>query len=172
MGRDSGGFLPLARPVRRPSAFPQRRMPLSTTTPWGYPHKTAKNPRKVIQPGPPPEPDPTPVGTIPRVSRLMALAIRFDRLIKSGEIEDRAELARLGNVTRARVTQIMTLLHLAPDIQEDILHLPRTERGDDPIRERDVRRIAMVMCWCEQRQLWHKAAAESALSVAEEPHQA
>ncbi|MBC8426976.1 hypothetical protein H8E07_22915 [bacterium] len=74
--------------------------------------------RKVIQEGPPPEPDATPEGTIPRISRLMALALRFDRLIKAGEITDQADLARLGNVTRARVTQIMNLLQLAPEIQE------------------------------------------------------
>jgi hypothetical protein len=65
--------------------------------------------RKVIENGPPPEPTPVPEGRIPRISRLMALAIRFDRLIKEGEITDQSELARLGNVTRARVTQIMNL---------------------------------------------------------------
>jgi len=110
--------------------------------------------RKVIQEGPPPEPDATPEGTVPRISRLMALAIRFDRLIKAGEITDQADLARLGNVTRARVTQIMNLLQLAPDIQEDILFLPRTFRGRDPIREIMVRPIAAEPDWRKQRRLW------------------
>ena len=110
--------------------------------------------RKVIQDGPPPEPDATPEGTIPRISRLMALAIRFDRLIKAGEITDQADLARLGNVTRARVTQIMNLLHLAPDIQEDILFLPRTVKGRDSIRELMVRPIAAESEWRIQRRLW------------------
>jgi len=72
--------------------------------------------RKVIKEGPPPEAPPIPTGTIPRISRLMALAIRFDRLIKSGEVTDQADIARLGHVSRARVTQIMNLLLLAPDI--------------------------------------------------------
>jgi len=66
----------------------------------------------------------------------MALAIRFDRLIKSGEVTDQADIARLGHVSRARVTQIMNLLLLAPGIQEGILFLPRTQSGRDPIRER------------------------------------
>jgi hypothetical protein len=55
---------------------------------------------------------------------------------------DQADLARLGNVSRARVTQIMNLLQLAPDIQEAILFLPRTVKGRDPIREKHVRPIA------------------------------
>jgi hypothetical protein len=62
--------------------------------------------------------------SIPRIARLMALAIRFDRLLRKETIHDYAELARLGRVTRARMTQIMKLLDLAPDIQEQILFLP------------------------------------------------
>ena len=68
-----------------------------------------------------------PVGRVPRVSRLMALAIRLDQLIHDGAVSDQAELARLGHVSRARLTQIMNLLCLAPDIQEQILFLPPTE---------------------------------------------
>lgn len=110
--------------------------------------------RKVIEPGPPEEPNATPEGTVPRISRLMALAIRFDRLIKAGEVADQADLARLGHVTRARVTQIMNLLQLAPDIQEAILFLPRTTRGRDPIREIMVRPIAAQADWRNQRRRW------------------
>ena len=115
--------------------------------------------RKVMQDSPPAEPSPVPDGRIPRISRLMALAIRFDRLIKEGEIEDQADLARLGNVSRARVTQIMNLLQLAPEIQEAILFLPRTERGRDPIRERHIRPIAAEIDWRKQRRLWAPLAA-------------
>lgn len=110
--------------------------------------------RKVIQDGPPPEPAPAPEGRIPRISRLMALAIRFDRLIKEGEIDDQADLARLGNVSRARVTQIMNLLQLAPEIQETLLFLPVTVKGRDAIRERHVRPIAAEPDWRKQRRLW------------------
>ena len=110
--------------------------------------------RKVIQNGPKPEPAPMPEGTIPRLSRLMALAIRFDRLISDGEIEDQSDLARLGNVSRARVTQIMNLLQLAPEIQEAILFLPRTVKGRDPIREHHIRSIAAELEWRKQRRLW------------------
>jgi len=120
-----------------------------------------RNCRKVIHEGPPPEPKPTPTGRIPRISRLMALALHFDRLIKAGEIADQAEIARLGHVSRARVTQIMNLRQLAPDIQEDILFLPRTTKGRDPIRERMVRPIAAVLDWRKQRRMWAELAPAS-----------
>ena len=54
----------------------------------------------------------------------MALAIRFDRLIREDVVSDQSELARLAHVTQPRMTQIMNLLHLAPDIQEELLFLP------------------------------------------------
>jgi len=112
--------------------------------------------RKIIAHGQQPASDPTLVGRVPRISKLMALALRFDRLIREGEITDQAEIARLGQVSRARVTQIMNLLLLAPDIQEEILFLPRTERGRDPIRERHVRPLTNVLDWRKQRRLWKR----------------
>jgi len=95
-------------------------------------------------------------GRIPQVSRLMALAIRFEGLIHAGVVADQAELARLGHVTRARLTQIMNLLLLAPDIQETLLLLPRVEQGKDPIREPQLRPIVAVADWRKQRRLWNR----------------
>ena len=95
-----------------------------------------------------------PAGRIPRISRLMALAIKFDVLVRERHVRDYAELARLGHVSRARVTQIMNLNFLAPDIQEDLLFLPRVERGRDPIREHAVRAIAATLDWGKQRRMW------------------
>lgn len=63
------------------------------------------------------EPDkPGPEGRVPRISKLMALAIRYDGLLREGVVTDLTELARLSHVTQPRITQIMNLLHLAPDI--------------------------------------------------------
>jgi len=115
--------------------------------------------RREIKPGPAPVID-TPHGRVPRVSRLMALAIRFDHLIAEGAIRDQAHLAELGYVTRARVTQIMNLLYLAPDIQEALLHLPRVTSGKDPITERDVRAIARKPDWRQQREQWAAVCAQ------------
>ena len=74
---------------------------------------------------------------IPRITRLMALAIKFEAMVERGEVRDYADLARLGYVTRARVTQIMNLLNLAPDIQQALLD------GDGGLRltERDTRDV-------------------------------
>lgn len=93
-------------------------------------------------------------GRVPRVARLMALAIRLDELIQSGAVADQAELARVGHVTRARLTQIMNLLQLAPDIQEEILFLPVTVRGRDAVTERDLRPVAALADWKKQRRTW------------------
>jgi len=95
-----------------------------------------------------------PVGRVPRIARLMALAIRCDQLIRDNVIANQSELAGFGRITTARMTQIMTLLNLAPDIQEQILFLPRTKRGRDPIIENDVRPIAQTFDWNKQRRLW------------------
>jgi hypothetical protein len=67
------------------------------------------------------------------VALRMAPAIRFDGLLRQGVVADQADLARLGHVSRARVTQIMNLLQLAPDIQEQVLFLPRIQSGKEPI---------------------------------------
>jgi len=99
-------------------------------------------------------------GNVPRVSKLMALAIRMEKLVQRGEVRDYADLARLGYVTRARITQIMNLLHLTPDIQEDFLFLPRTIKGRDPFLETDMRPIAATDHWSRQRKMWKALKAE------------
>ena len=95
-------------------------------------------------------------GRIPRVSRLMALAIQFDQMLRNGEFEDQSTIARLTRVTQPRMTQIMNLLHLAPDIQEAILFLPRTIKGDDPIHEKMLRPLTAEMNWRRQREMWER----------------
>ena len=115
--------------------------------------RCGRNGRKHLETGHTPD-TPVETGRVPRVSRLMALAIRFDGLIRDGVVTDQAELSRLGHVTRARLTQIMNLLHLAPDIQEALLFLPRVERGKEPIQERQLRPIAAVADWRKQRRMW------------------
>ena len=87
----------------------------------------------------------------------MALALRFDRLVREGAVRDYADLARLGHVTRARVTQIMNLLNLAPDIQEEILLLPRVEGERGTVSERQVRDVVGEVGWGEQRKVWGRS---------------
>jgi len=114
--------------------------------------------RKTLKVGgaPPDVPASVDLGRVPRVSRLMALAIRLDRLLREGVARDYADLARLGGVTRARLTQVMNLLLLAPDIQEELLFLPKITHGRDPIAEPRVRPVAATPDWRKQRKLWEE----------------
>jgi hypothetical protein len=97
-----------------------------------------------------------PSGRIPRLSRLMALAIKCGGLVTRGQARDYADLARVGHVTRARMSQIMNLINLAPDIQEEILFLPKTEAGRAPVTEAAVRQIACIPLWKRQRARWRE----------------
>ena len=105
------------------------------------------------------EPPPANLERLQRVTKLMALAIHFDQLIQDGVVEDQGEIARLGHVTPARLSQIMGMLSLAPEIQEAILFLPRLHEGRDMVVEREVRRIARVMDWGVQREALERFVA-------------
>jgi hypothetical protein len=96
----------------------------------------------------------TKLGKLPRVTRLMALAIRFEDLLRAGTVKDFAELSRLGGVTRARISQIMNLLNLAPDIQERLLFLDPVLTWRDEINERGLRVVVEEPYWSRQRELF------------------
>ncbi|MCP4885572.1 MAG: hypothetical protein GY904_03055 [Planctomycetaceae bacterium] len=81
------------------------------------------------------------------MSRVISLAIECDLLIREGVIKNQSELAYYANITTARMTHIMWLTNLAPDIQEAILLLPSVDSGPDVVNEIEVRRIARVMVW-------------------------
>lgn len=87
---------------------------------------------------------------IPRIAKLMALAIKFQSMVDQGEVRDYADLARLGYVTRARVSQIMNLLLLAPDVQEQLLFAGCGDVADVPA-ERHLRTVASIADWKTQR---------------------
>jgi hypothetical protein len=97
---------------------------------------------------------PPPRGRTPRITKLMALALKFERMLQCGEVKYYVELARLGHVTRARITQIMNLLLLAPDIQEEILFLPEVKQGRAPVTIIDLQPIAVTLVWSAQRVRW------------------
>jgi len=100
-----------------------------------------------------PRPTVAPKGRVPRVARLLALAHRIDGMVRDGETRDLAEAARRLGLTRARMTQVMNLLLLAPAIQEETLALPRTT-GRDPISERRLRPIVAEAVWNDQIDRW------------------
>lgn len=101
---------------------------------------------------PPPAP-PKPVRRPARVAQVLALAHRLQAAIDRGEYRDRAELARQLGFTRARVTQILDLLLLAPDLQERVLHFVAVD-GVEPLAERALRDVVRHESWAEQRRAW------------------
>lgn len=82
---------------------------------------------------------------VPRIARLMALAIHFNELIRTGKVKDQSELARLGRVSTARISQIMGLLYLAPAIQEKLLQCQGRR-----LAEAKLRSITCLTSWDEQ----------------------
>jgi site-specific DNA recombinase len=90
-------------------------------------------------------------GRVPRVSRLMALAIKFERLVREGAVRNYRELAEAGQISRARMSQIMHLSDLAPEIQEELLFLPKTVAGPDRFTEKGLRQVARSIDWDLQK---------------------
>jgi hypothetical protein len=92
-----------------------------------------------------------PAGRMPRVTRLLVQAHHFQRMLDRGEAADLADIARRFRLSRARVTQVMGLTLLAPDIQEEILFLPPIPRGSEPLSAIDLRAVLQAAGWAEQR---------------------
>jgi hypothetical protein len=90
----------------------------------------------------------------------MALAIQFQDMIQRGEAKDYADLARLGCLTRERMSQIMELVWLAPDIQQEILEFPPSGAARFPISEVRIRGIGEVLSWEMQRELWERLKSQ------------
>ena len=108
--------------------------------------------------GPPPVAPERPKGRLPRITRYLALAIYYEDLIRNGHVHDYAEIALLGHVTRARVTQIMNLRLLAPDIQEQFLSLSRIFGGRECLSLLDFQSIALEHDWRRQQARWASLA--------------
>lgn len=111
------------------------------------------------------QPSAPPAPRIPRIARLMALAIRYDKKLRAGKVTDAATLAMLSHVTQPRMSQILSLALLAPDIQEELLHLPAAESGKEPIHEKALRPIVAEFDWRRQRAAWSKLKTRIAKRV-------
>lgn len=98
------------------------------------------------------------VGRTPRIAKLMALAIKFEGLIANGTVADYSELAELAQVSRARISQIMNLLLLAPSIQEELLLMKPVTTGRDTLILMDMQSVALELNWERQRRMWQAKA--------------
>ena len=93
-------------------------------------------------------------GRIPRIAKLVALASRMQSMLESGEVDTYQQLAELGRISQPRMTQIMSLLNLAPDILEELLYLPEVLQGKAAIHERLLRPLTTELDWRVQRRMW------------------
>ena len=99
-------------------------------------------------------PPPSPPARIARLARLMALARHVEELVRSGTLGSYAAAARLGQISRARLSQILGLVNLAPDLQEHLLFLETPARGRPALGLRQVLTVAAALNWDEQRRRW------------------
>ncbi len=93
-------------------------------------------------------------GRIPRIAKLVALASRMQSMLNSGEVDSFQQLAELGRISQPRMSQIMSLLLLAPDIQEELLYLPEVIQGKAAIHEKLLRPLTTEIDWRVQRRMW------------------
>ena len=94
------------------------------------------------------------IGRLPRITEMLALAMYLEDMICRGEAKNYADLARLSLISRERISQIVRLNYLAPDIQVELLYLSPTTSGRFPISETAVRKIANLLSWVDQRREW------------------
>ncbi|ACY13633.1 hypothetical protein [Haliangium ochraceum] len=112
----------------------------------GRPHRFTGQPTK-----PPPRPTRRPA----RVAQMLAFAHRVEAEVAGGDFESRSVAARHYAMTTRRTTQLMSLLWLAPDVQEDVLFLEAVD-GREPISGQALEKIARIADWSEQRRGWHE----------------
>jgi hypothetical protein len=113
-------------------------------------HRTQRGHGKAFLDGPP-SPPPEPVRRPARVAIMLALAHKIQAAIDRGAVKDRAEAASRLGLSRARVSQLLDLTLLAPEIQERILFTEAVD-GLEPVSERSMRSTVRVENWVKQRE--------------------
>jgi hypothetical protein len=102
-----------------------------------------------------PPPKPEPVRRPAKVARMLALAHHIQNAIDRGVVADRAAVARKLGFTRARITQLLDLTLLAPDLQARVLGLEAVD-GVEPMSERALREVTHAGTWAEQWIAWQQ----------------
>ena len=109
--------------------------------------------RAAKQPTPSREPTRRPA----KVAQMLALAHHLQNAIDEDDSLDQSTVAKRLGVTKARITQLLDLTLLAPDLQEQVLAMEAVD-GVEPLSERSLRGIVLVASWAEQRVLWESAS--------------
>ena len=90
-----------------------------------------------------------------RAAKMLALAHHFDDAIRAGTLEGPSDAGRRIGITESRVTQLLCLLGLAPDIQEDVLFL-EVSADREPFTESKLRKVSRVLSWADQRRMYQR----------------
>lgn len=85
---------------------------------------------------------------VPRVARMLALAYFIEKTIEDGTLADYAHAARVLQLSRARLSQVLNLKLLAPSIQAQIL------TGEIQTWERVLRKVLQTPVWKEQEEIF------------------
>ncbi len=97
---------------------------------------------------------------LPRLTRLMALAIKYEAILDRGDVNGHQELADMAGVDRSYLSRILRLRLLSPYIQEWLTNLPENERGGNPLPWCELRKIASISSWETQADQLRQRCAE------------
>ena len=92
---------------------------------------------------------------IPQTARFLAMAHYYQSLIDGEQVKDYAEIARLTGISRARISQIISLTFLAPEIQQEILFMTQKKPFPKHVKERNLRKILRTPIWEKQKEIWN-----------------
>jgi hypothetical protein len=104
----------------------------------------------------------------PRVVELLRKANEWKALLESGEVASQAEIALREGITRARVTQVLGLQRLAPEIREKIFSTLYADR-QPPVTERVLRPIAIITDCHDQIREFHKLLGSQLTQIRDVP---
>ncbi len=143
------------KPERAPTPAPPQPARVEFQVQFSTPRSARPRRTEVstpIEAAPPKKPRGRKWGVVPadrpsKAALLLALAYHWERLVREGVVRDYADIARLTGLTRARVTQIMNLTLLAPEIQEYLLFSNISCQLSGSHCERGVRNVSKVPEW-------------------------
>ena len=100
-----------------------------------------------------------------RVTRMMALSIKYEHLLSKRLVDSHGELAGLAGADRSVISRIIRLRLLAPDIQEWLIHLPEQNPGGDPVGWTEIRPLTRIVSWEEQRRKLKRLLVSKGISL-------
>jgi hypothetical protein len=95
-----------------------------------------------------------PIKKEPLLRQNLVLAYQIQELFEKEKAKKLGQVGQWLHMTHARISQIMNLLFLAPDIQEEILFLD--DEKVFQLTEHKIRKIPVEVKWTKQREMWNE----------------